>query len=74
MTTERNYRCDLCRDFIRPTQIANKEGFGVHFSADGHSVFKRVSDTEHHICCQCAQSIHDELRKIIPAKKMEPTK
>lgn len=72
MTTERQYRCDLCRDYIRPTHIATKEGFGVHFVAGGAAVFKRASDTEHHICTQCAKSVHDELRKAMSASTPEP--
>lgn len=71
MTTIRTYRCDLCRDELQPGQFARKEGFGVHFLAGGNSVFKRVSETEHHICLQCAKSIHDELRKVTPAKPSE---
>lgn len=69
MTTERTYKCDLCGDKIIPSPYAVKTGFGVHFTAAGASVFKRASETEHHICCQCAQSVHDELRKVVPAER-----
>lgn len=68
MTTHREYRCDLCKDCIKPSGFMPKEGFGVHFMAGGAAVFKRVSETEHHICLQCATSVHDELRKVTPAK------
>ena len=68
MTTYRLYRCNLCSDYIQPSDNASKEGFGDHFVAGGACVFKRVHDTERHICHQCAKSVHDELRKITPAK------
>lgn len=71
MTTKRTYECDLCRDAIKPSGFAGKEGFGVHFVAGGDSVFKRPSECEHHICHQCATNIHDELRKITPAGSTE---
>ncbi len=68
MTTYRLYRCNLCSDYIQPSDNASKEGFGIHFVAGGACIFKRVHDTERHICHQCAKSVHDELRKITPAK------
>jgi hypothetical protein len=67
MTTYRMYRCNVCRDYLKPSNGATKEGFGVHFLTGGASVLKRVSETEDHICHQCARSVHDELRKVTPA-------
>ena len=74
MTTYRQYRCNLCRDFIAPTEHAQREGFGVHFhggsEARGNAPwlsFKRTSDCEHHICLACARAVHDEVRKVTPA-------
>ena len=72
MTTERTFRCNLCRDTIIPSVPAIKLGFGVHFISGGDSVFKRPSECENHICQQCAMSIHEELRKVLPAKELEP--
>lgn len=74
MTTEQTFKCNLCRDTITPSAFATKNGFGVHFVAGGSSVFKRPSECEHHICHQCAQSIHDELRKITQAIEQEEEK
>lgn len=77
MTTTRQYRCNLCKDFIRPTNDTPREGFGVHFHGGAPSQygpwlsFKRTSDCENHICLACARHVHDELRKVTPAK--EPT-
>jgi hypothetical protein len=73
MTTYRQYRCNLCRDFIRPTEDTPREGFGVHFFGgvprDGQQwlTLKRSSDCENHICLACARGVHDELRKVTPA-------
>lgn len=67
MTTIRQYRCDLCLDYIKPTDIATKEGFGVHYLPGGSFVFRRVRECEHHICHQCANAAHDELRKVMHA-------
>lgn len=73
MTTYKQYRCNLCKDFIRPTDGTPREGFGVHFHGyspvDGNPwfSFKSVSECENHICHACAKSVHDELRKITPA-------
>ncbi len=66
MTTYRMYRCNLCGDYLKPTDASSKEGFGIHFVAGGGSVFKRVHETEKHICDQCARSVHDEMRKVTP--------
>lgn len=33
----------------------------------GGCTFKRVDESERHICHQCARSVHDEIRKIMPA-------
>lgn len=74
MTTERKFKCDLCGDSITPSSFATKNGFGVHFIPGGASVFKRPSECEHHICHQCAKSVHDELRKITPADQVEKGK
>jgi hypothetical protein len=74
MTTYRLYRCNLCKDFIKPTDGTPREGFGVHFH--GHEprptgawlTFKRTSECENHICLACARAVHDELRKVTPAE------
>ena len=69
MTTYRQYRCNLCKDFIRPTEDTPREGFGVHFfgySPKGDSqwlALKRTSECEDHICLACARAVHDEVRK-----------
>jgi hypothetical protein len=68
MTTYKMYRCNLCSDYIKPTESTSKDGFGVYFVAGGDSVFKRVCETERHICHQCARCVHDELRKHMPAE------
>ena len=67
MTTIRQYRCNLCSDYIKPTDSTAKEGFGVHYLPGGAFVFRRVYECERHICHQCAKSTHDELRKVTPA-------
>lgn len=67
MTTYRTYECNLCGDAIKPSDHTTKEGFGLHFDTAGRHVFKRVSETERHICMQCARCVHDELRKVTPA-------
>lgn len=67
MTTYRMYRCNLCSDLIKPTESCSREGFGTHFTIGGDLVFKRVTETERHICYQCAKSVHDEFRKVSPA-------
>ena len=69
MTTYRMYRCNLCGDYLEPTDAASKPGFGVHFLPGGAMEFKRVHETEKHICHQCARSVHDELRKVTPGKQ-----
>lgn len=68
MTTTRTYRCNLCKDQIKPGELAKKDGFGIHYIAGGDALeFKRVSECENHICLPCAKCIHDELRKVTPA-------
>jgi len=74
VTTTRQFRCNLCKDFIAPTNDTPREGFGVHFHGGGGSqwlTLKRVSECENHICLKCATDVHDELRRVTPAK--EPT-
>ena len=71
MTTDRTYRCNLCGDYIEPTQGSSKPGFGVFISGDGRA-FKRVHETERHICHQCARNVHDEWRKVTPAPPPAP--
>lgn len=68
MTTYRLYRCNLCGDYISPSDGSPKEGFGLHFVTGGEIVIKRVTETEKHICHHCAQAVHDALRKIMPAE------
>lgn len=67
MTTYRMYRCNVCGDYIQPTDSTSKEGFGVWFGNSNVIEFKRVHETEKHICHQCAKGIHDEMRKVTPA-------
>ena len=73
MTTYKQYRCNLCGDFIQPTDSTPREGFGVHFFGhaprDGQQwlAFKRSSECENHICHACARAVHDEVRKVTPA-------
>lgn len=75
MTTYRQYRCNLCRDFMRPTEDSPREGFGVHFHGGRPRddapwlSFKRSADCENHICLACARAVHDELRKVTPARE-----
>ena len=71
MTTYRMYRCNLCSDYLEPTDSTAKPGFGVHFVPGGAAVFKRVHETERHICHQCARSVHDELRKVTPEQRQQ---
>ncbi len=77
MTTYRLYRCNLCRDFIRPTEDTPREGFGVHFHSHTPRAgapwlsFKRSSECENHVCLACAKAVHDELRKVTPAAPAE---
>jgi hypothetical protein len=65
MTTTRMYRCNLCQ---QPIDSTSKDGFGVYFAAGDKLVFKRVHETESHICHKCARSVHDEMRKVTPAE------
>lgn len=68
MTTYRMYRCNLCGDYLKPTQGTDKEGFGLHYLAPGGDlVLKSVDEAERHICIRCARNVHDELRKVMPA-------
>lgn len=73
MTTIRHYRCNLCRDNIKPTDGFARDGLGVHFLSnspkDNHAwlTLKTVTECETHICLACARAVHDELRKITPA-------
>ena len=77
MTTTSRYHCNLCRNWIKPTNGAAYEGFGLHFNhytgTDNISCwsFAPASDCENHICLACATAIHDELRKAMPAKTKE---
>lgn len=84
MTTYRQYRCNLCKDFIKPTEDTPREGFGVHFHAYAPQQittsrpqagqwlsFKRASECENHICLACARAVHDELRKVTPAEQTQ---
>ena len=66
MTKFTNYRCNICTDYIQPTDDNCPPGFGMHYTGKGYE-FKRVQDCERHICLNCAKSIHDELRKVTPA-------
>lgn len=63
MTTYRMYRCNLCGDFIQPTESTAKEGFGVYFGPGSAPIFKSADQAEKHICRSCAKGVHDELRK-----------
>lgn len=55
------------REVLTPTDIATKEWFGVHYLQGWSFVFRRVHECEHHICHQCANAAHDELRKVMQA-------
>lgn len=70
MSTYQIYRCDLCTECIKPTEGTNKEGFGVGILGST-LVFKRPYETTRHICQRCVNDVHDELRKIMPAQKVE---
>ena len=67
MTTTKTFTCNLCRDRIKPSDLAQKDGFGLYFLAGGQAEFRRMGECENHICNECAQSVHDELRKVTPA-------
>lgn len=67
MTTIRQYRCNLCNDYIKPTDSTAKEGFGVLYLPGGSFVFRSARECERHICHQCAEAAHDEFRKVKPA-------
>lgn len=67
MTTYRMYRCNLCGDYLEPSDATSKQGFGVYFTGAGGLVFKRVVEAEKHICLSCAKFVHDEVRKVTPA-------
>lgn len=71
MTTYRMFRCNLCGDYLAPTDSTAKEGHGVYFNGGGDITFKRVSECERHICHQCAKCVHDEFRKVSPASENE---
>lgn len=70
MTTQRMYRCNLCTDFIQPTDSAVKEAYGVAWGKDKNTTltFIDVRESEKHICHQCAVGVHAELRNIMPHK------
>lgn len=74
MTVYRQYRCNLCTDYMKPTENTPREGWGVKFaplrSERGGGTwmdFTRPEDAEKHICLRCAKAVHDELRKVMPA-------
>ena len=67
MTTERIYRCNLCRFDIRPSTDAERDGLGIYFTGPKTSKFTPVHDSEYHICHPCARNVHDELRRVTPA-------
>lgn len=52
MTTERTYRCNLCRDGIEVAQ-----GVGVHFSDMTNFKFVALRDAENHLCNDCIERI-----------------
>lgn len=69
MTTYRLYRCNLCNDYIAPSDATSKEGFGVFFTGSkAHPInLRRPDESEKHVCMACAKAVHDELRKVMPA-------
>jgi hypothetical protein len=66
------YRCNLCGDYIQPSDATSKEGFGVEFTPAGALVFKAAHKAERHICAPCARGVHDEMLKVKPAECGEP--
>lgn len=76
MTTERKYKCNLCRDEISPSQGSTREGLGIHYHGNTPQAsrpwlsFKRASECENHICMPCARAVHDELRKVMAASEV----
>ena len=64
MTINRLYRCNLCQDYIKPSDSTSKIGFGVHFDGEGYAELKNAYECVNHICCQCANSVYKEMCKI----------
>lgn len=53
MTTERTYRCNLCRE-----QISEKTGVGIFFSVNHRIDVKQpLSSVEQHICRKCVAGV-----------------
>lgn len=71
MTTYKMYRCNLCGDYLAPTDSTPKPGYGIYFEnvVGNYLVFKEVPETEKHICHECAKGIHKELEKIMHVKE-----
>lgn len=67
-TIKTTYTCNLCNLEINE----HKHGFGIKYRIEPQYpdslVLINTSLAKTHICVTCAQSIHDELRKVIPAK------
>lgn len=63
MTTERKFKCNLCRDQIDPNSPPERglvDGTGVHFTSSATcSPFKfvPVRDAENHVCASCISNI-----------------
>jgi hypothetical protein len=62
MTTDRTYRCNLCADSIAPHEAEDFKvaGKGIHWDNQRIS-FRPVTDTEHHICCNCISGLRELL-------------
>lgn len=71
MTVKKEYRCNLCRDLIRPSDLAKKSGFGVYFDSSGGLALKDAWQAENHICSQCAGYIAKQIGVELQAKSAQ---
>ena len=51
MTTERRYKCNLCRDEL------NEGGIGIKFCGTTSFVIRRKEDCENHLCGSCVNGL-----------------
>lgn len=65
MTTERKYRCNLCHDEIPGPFGGGEAGYGIYFKSNkrGDFEFRKIRDSENHICIECAITIRDLINK-----------
>lgn len=62
MTINRTYQCNLCHTYIDAPYGGVEAGVSLYWkSTAGSEVieFRKVHDTEHHVCNKCASAIHD---------------